>query len=217
MSKTSITLATLLVICLIGTGWLFMRNNELKTQKLSLESQATTFQANLDKAELELSNLHKQYTTLKQNYNNTLTEKEQLAKEKQELKQNLDSTTQQLWTTQSELTTLRSKYPLRNFTSRSELANWVAQHTGVHRETADKYYGEALKIQHMAMLDGYKVSASISDAGNDEYIIFLMAIAGETIYWWFPDENDLYQYPINYYEFYQAGQGYRQNKRYVHG
>jgi len=108
---------------------------------------------------------------------------------------------QELSVTQDKLTDLKANYPLHYFESRSTLVRWIKQHKGIGQTTADKDYGEALRIQYEAMLDGYLISASYWDIDESYGTIWLSAVAGDNIYWWFIDEAEIQEEDIYYYDY----------------
>jgi len=107
----------------------------------------------------------------------------------------------------SELADIKAVYPPRDFESYSELSEWANKHIKPERSTADKWYGEALKVQEEALTDGYIVSANISDITDYStgwtgrtFLVCNTAVAGGTLYWWDPSIGELWQYPIIVYK-----------------
>ncbi len=106
-----------------------------------------------------------------------------------------------------ELAEIKEVYPPRDFSSYSELSEWVSNHVKPEWTTADKDYGEALKIQEEAVRDGYIVSAVAADRTDYStewtvrvYTVYNTAIVDGTLYWWFPYESELWQHPITVYK-----------------
>ena len=86
-----------------------------------------------------------------------------------------------------ELARIKSVCPPRDFETYEELSDWVDNHIKPERNTADKQYGEALKIQEEALADGYIISAwadqdTNCDTGESYYFIYAAAIAGGVSY-----------------------------------
>jgi predicted nuclease with TOPRIM domain len=166
----------------------------------SLQNENTQLTQELVAQETENRNLEQQLTeqeTENRNLEQQLTEAEnhniQNSEEINRLNNLLAQTTE-------ELNTIKDKYPLRDFPSYSELEQFAEANIQPITSTADKWYGSALKLQEIAMQNGYLVSAGISDAGNDTYFIFNLAIAGSALYWWDPEDGILYQCPFPVYK-----------------
>ena len=111
----------------------------------------------------------------------------------------LTSTEAELASTEAELTDIKEVYPLRDFESYSEMEAFVRDNIQPYATTADRWYGHALKVQQLAMEKGYLVSAAI-DEGDVGFTIFNVAVAGDDIWWWDPEDGELYQYPIILYK-----------------
>lgn len=125
-------------------------------------------------------------------WNSTETE---LARTKAELA----STEAELASTDAELTDIKEVYPLRDFERYSELEAFVRDNIQPYTTTADNWYRSALKVQELAVEQGYLVSAGICDVADDQFIVFNLAVAGDTLWWWFPEDGELFEYPIVIY------------------
>ena len=113
-----------------------------------------------------------------------------------ETKAELASTEAELASTDTELTDIKEVYPLRDFESYSELEAFVRDSIQPDTTTADNWYRSTLKVQELAMEQGYLVSAGICDAGDEGFIVFNLAVAGDNLWWWFPEHGELFEYPI---------------------
>ena len=112
----------------------------------------------------------------------------------------LTSTKAELASTDAELTDIKEVYPLRDFESYSELEAFVRDNIQPHTTTADNWYRSALKVQELAMEQGYLVSAGISDESYEGFLVFNLAVADDNLWWWFPDDGELFEYPIMIYK-----------------
>lgn len=112
----------------------------------------------------------------------------------------LESTEAELTSTEEELTKIKEVYPLRDFESYSELEAFVRYNIQPDTDTADKWYRAARKVQELAMEQGYLVSAAISDVGDGYYLVFNLAVADDILWWWYPEDGELIEYPISIYD-----------------
>lgn len=110
------------------------------------------------------------------------------------------ATEAELASSETELAAIEEVFPLRDFENYSELEVFVHGNIQPYTTTADKWYRAALKMQKLAMEQGYLVSAAISDMGGGNYVVFNMAVAGSILWWWDPEIGELHQYPITVYD-----------------
>jgi len=100
---------------------------------------------------------------------------------------------------EAELTEIQRVYPPRDFSSLSELTDWLLQNDVSERPlatTAESAYSKALEIQEDALKDGYIVSANfVYDEVTDVYYIACVTIINGDIWWWDPETDE----PIQYY------------------
>ncbi len=94
----------------------------------------------------------------------------------------------------SELAVLEAVYPPRDFSSISELEDWL-RNNDVSEEPittyAEAWYRKALKIQEDALADGYVISADYDyDAQTDIYFVYCVAIIDGDIWYWDPETDE---------------------------
>ena len=96
-----------------------------------------------------------------------------------------------------ELTEIEKVYPPRDFSSLSELQDWLLQNDVSERAlatTAERWYSKALEIQEDALKDGYMVSADYDyDPETDLFYIFCVTIINGDIWYWDPETDEPYQ------------------------
>jgi len=83
-----------------------------------------------------------------------------------------------------ELNTLSSKYPLRNFSSYTELVDWASSHLRHYSYASDVAdYQACYDVAVLAMEDGYRVFVDVDPSG--QYMIsWCVAVVGSRVYFW---------------------------------
>ena len=93
-----------------------------------------------------------------------------------------------------ELAEIKQVYPPRDFTSISELEDWLAENDMSERavtEYADAWYRKALQVQEDALKDGYIVSADYDYYEvDDTYDVYCVAIIDGDIWYWDPETDE---------------------------
>lgn len=112
----------------------------------------------------------------------------------------LTSTEAELASAEAELADIEEVYPLRDFDSYSELETFVLDNIQPYATTADRWYGSALKVQELAMEQGYLVSAVVEEFDLGEYFVSNMAVAGNDLWWWDPEDGEIFQHPLLVYK-----------------
>ena len=96
-----------------------------------------------------------------------------------------------------ELAEIKKVYPVRNFSSRRELEEWlIANDISEKPNTPDveRWLSRALEVQKDAFADGYVVSVDYD--GPDEeggYTVFCTTVIDGYIWWWDPETDDIAQ------------------------
>jgi outer membrane murein-binding lipoprotein Lpp len=100
---------------------------------------------------------------------------------------------------EAELADIQQVYPPRDFSSLSELTDWLLQNDVSERPlatTAENLYSKALEIQEDALKDGYIVSADFDyDENVDLFYISCVTIINGDTWYWDPETDE----PIQYY------------------
>ena len=98
----------------------------------------------------------------------------------------------------NELAEIETVYPPRDFSSLSELQDWLLANDVSERAAAtnaESLYSKALEIQEDALNDGFIVSANLEyDASEDVYYILCVTIINGDIWLWNPETDEPVQY-----------------------
>ena len=93
-----------------------------------------------------------------------------------------------------ELTEIKEVYPPRDFSSLSELQDWLLANDVSERpltEYAEGWYSKALDIQEDALEDGYIVSADYDYyEETDDYDVWCVTIINGDIWAWDPETDE---------------------------
>jgi len=93
-----------------------------------------------------------------------------------------------------ELTEIKEVYPPTDFSSLTELEDWLVENDVSERPVTDYasgWYRKALEIQEDALKDGYIVSADYDyDEGTDDYAMFCITIIDGDIWYWDPETDE---------------------------
>jgi len=101
---------------------------------------------------------------------------------------------------QNELDAIKEVYPPGDFSSFTELEEWLAaDKTSELPESmfADQWLRKGLKVQRSAAEDGYIVSVSIedTDTGEGTYFVYCSAIVNGDLFVWNPEDDTIVQNP----------------------
>jgi outer membrane murein-binding lipoprotein Lpp len=98
-----------------------------------------------------------------------------------------------------ELAEIKEVYPPRDFSSLSELQDWLLANDVSERPAAtiaETLYSKALEIQEDALEDGYIVSAEVYyDETTELFYIDCTTIINGDLWWWDPETDE----PIQWY------------------
>ena len=96
---------------------------------------------------------------------------------------------------QSELAEIKEVYPPEDFSSLSELNDWLLGNDVSEKPITtygEDWYGRALEVQEDALMDGYIVSADYDyDAEDDSYLVWCTTIINGRVFYWDPETNDV--------------------------
>ncbi len=103
--------------------------------------------------------------------------------------------------TKNELAEIKEVYPPKDFSSLSELQDWLVENEVSERAPttfAENWYSKALEIQEDALKDGYIISVDLDYAPEAElfYVACVTIINGD-IWYWDPETDE----PTQYYGF----------------
>jgi len=95
----------------------------------------------------------------------------------------------------AELDEMKQTCPPREFSSRTELEDWLYQNDVSEKPEAafvDAWFAKALEIQDDALLDGYLVSADYDYYEvDDTYSVFCTTVIDGYVWWWDPETDDV--------------------------
>ena len=96
---------------------------------------------------------------------------------------------------QNELAEIKEVYPPEDFSSLSELNDWLLENDVSEKPDTtygEDWYGRALEVQEDALRDGYIVSADYDyDAEDDSYLVWCTTIINGRVFYWDPETNDV--------------------------
>jgi len=104
-----------------------------------------------------------------------------------------DELTKENASLQEELSTLKTLYPPHDYTSLSELQEWLAQNEVSERDdvtSGERWYSKALEIQEDALMDGYIISVDYDDDEEGNTSVFCVAIIDGDIWYWDPETDE---------------------------
>ena len=150
----------------------------------SLQSELAGVQSELDDTKSALTTVESRLATVLGQIEN--------------LENDVSGVNSKLATANLELSTIKKVYPPGDFSSISELRNWLLKNDISERssaEYAETLYTNALNIQEDALNDGYIVSVNIEyDSEADAYIVACVTIINGDLWIWDPANDE----PINY-------------------
>ena len=98
---------------------------------------------------------------------------------------------------EAELADIQQVYPPTDFSSLSELQDWLLQNDVSERPVAtiaETWYSKALQIQEDALKDGYIVSVDYDyDVETDLFYIYCATIINGDIWYWDPETDEPFQ------------------------
>jgi len=114
-----------------------------------------------------------------------------------ELTSNLEDKEVELEATQSELADIKNVYPPTDFSSITELKDWLRANDVSEQPpaaNAENMYSKALEIQEDAMKDGYYIWVDIDQIGPNEFAIACVALIGGDLWGWDPEKDEPVQW-----------------------
>ncbi len=140
---------------------------------------------NLSSLEEDLDAAEEQNTSLSSQLAQAQTDKSQLQTD--------------LDTANAELADINAVFPPRDFSSSSELENWLLSN-GVSLQppatTWEEWYSKALQIQADALADGFIVSVDYDyyyDEAGEFFYVWNIAVINGVIWFWDPESDEAFQ------------------------
>lgn len=157
----------LLSLLVVSCGVSQDYHDSVVDERNTLQVQVTSLQKDLDKAKSDLGAAQGQIKTLQGDYE----------------------------TASAELAEIKKIYPPREFSSKTELRNWIFENDVSDRPDtlyASDWYSYALDVQDDALEDGYIVSAWIDwYLDDDDFYVLCSAVVEGNVYMWDPETDEL--------------------------
>ena len=203
-SLVSLIVLVMAIFTLVGCGIPQADYDALLAQKTALEAEKRTAQTNFSSLQTEKKALESEKTalesekqTLQNNYDRLNDDHNALQAEQNALKAEKEQLQNQYEATNTELANIKTLYPPRDFDSKTELENWLAQNTVSAKpdtDNAEDWIGRALEIQEDALLDGYIVNVDYDYTSTDDsYFVFCTTVIDGFIWFWDPETDDISQ------------------------
>jgi len=97
-----------------------------------------------------------------------------------------------------ELEDIQRVFPPRDFSSVTELENWLLTNDVSETPfatTYEEWYAKALQIQEDALKDGYIISVDFDyDIEQDAILVYCVTIVDGNIWYWDPETDEIFQY-----------------------
>lgn len=166
------------------------------------QAQAALLQGDLGEAEDEIESLEKdleatqsELTTVEEERDKSQSDLEASQSRVSSLQSQVSSLSSDYKAASDELAEIKEVYPLGEFSSVTELRDWLALNDVSERPSAtnaEGLYLKALDIQEDAMNDGYIISASINYApAEDMFYIACLAVIDGYVWGWGPESEDV--------------------------
>jgi len=164
----------LALVLLVGCGVPQSEYEALQAEYEALQSENTSLEGELAQVNSDLTNARADYDAMKADYDT--------------LKGDHDKLNEDYDAVEAELAEIKAVYPPRDFSSLSELQDWLLANAVSERppaEYAENLYAKALEIQEDALKDGYVVSAECAYYEDEDlfYISCTTIINGDFWYW----------------------------------
>ena len=108
-----------------------------------------------------------------------------------------DDAQAQVTSLQSELSAIKQICPPRDFSSRSELQEWLLENGVSERplaSDADSWFAKALELQEDAARDGYIISVDYEGPDEEDlYMIFCTTVINGDLWIWDPETDEITQ------------------------
>lgn len=152
-------------------------SEDLQASEMSLESTKMELQAS--KTELE---------SIKTELQASKTELESMASELQSVNIEYNSV-------KDEFEALEKVYPPREFSSSTELGNWLQANDISEKPdtaTVEMWYARALELQEDALKDGYIISVDVDPGSQEgEWYVSCVAVINGELWAWDPESDDI--------------------------
>lgn len=171
-----------MVLCLalallVGCGVPQSEHEALQAEYAALQDENASLEAELGQAKSDLTKAEADYDALNADY---------------------DALNADYEAASNELAEIKEVYPPRDFSSLSELQDWLLANDVSERpvtESAERWYSVALEIQEDALKDGYIVSAEVFyDENTELFSVTCTTIINGDLWWWDPETDEPIQW-----------------------
>jgi hypothetical protein len=142
-----------------------------------------------------LSNVESDLEAAEQQVSSLSSQLAQAQTDKSQLQASLDEANDFLDAANAELASINAVFPPRNFSSSSELADWL-QSNSISLEppatTWEQWYSKALQRQADALADGFIISVDYDyffDGAEELLAVWNIAVIDGTIWYWDPETD----------------------------
>lgn len=151
----------------------------LQAEHATLMQEKASLTAELQQAQSDLTNAQANYDVVK-------ADQDALKADYGELNANYEAANK-------ELAEIKEVYPPRDFSSLSELRDWLLENDVSERpitQYGEEWYRKALEIQEDALKDGYIVSADY-DVVDEGISVWCTAIVNGRLFFWDPETDEV--------------------------
>ena len=178
----SVVLCVALVL-LAGCGVPQSEYEALQSENASLAAEKTSLEAELGQANSDSAKAEADYDALKADYD--------------AMKADHDTLSADYEAASNELAEMKEVYPPRDFSSLSELRDWLMANDISEKpdtQYAGGWYGRALEVQEAAARDGYLVSVDYDYCEEDDtYDVWCATVIDGYIWLWDPETDEAFQ------------------------
>ena len=154
------------------------------------QSELNALQAELDASKSEFAALQADYGTLVDENTSLKAQSQTAQSDLTNLQENYEAVNQ-------ELAEIKEVYPPREFSSLSELRDWLEANDVSEKPitpNVEDWYGRAIEVQEDALKDGYIVSVDYDYyEETDDYGLWCVTIIDGDIWLWDPETDETFQ------------------------
>jgi len=166
----------LVLVLSVGCGVPQSEHEALQAENASLAAEKTSLEAELGQANSDLAKAEADYDAMKADHDTLSADYEAV---------------------KADLGIIKDAYPPRDFSSLSELRDWLAENDISEKpdtQYVEDWYGRALEVQEAAARDGYLVSVDYDYYEEDDsYIIWCATVIDGSIWLWDPENDEAFQ------------------------
>jgi len=187
----------LVSLLVVGCGVPQEQYDALSSDLSKAQQELQSIKAELGSAQAKVSELTSSLRKAETDLEATQTDLEATQTDLKATQTDLGATQTDLGAVSKELAEIKNVYPPRDFSSRSELVDWLQANDvseGPTAANAENLYSKALEIQEDALKDGYIISVDVDELGQSMFGIACVAIIDGDIWAWGPEGDEPVQY-----------------------